>query len=662
MLCTGGIALILELGGKSLRISADMEENYLATGGHGEMNEIRLTNEEALAFNIYPEGEQAQHAPQILVGAEETHYFTASQAGARKDVKVIDEGGNVYITPTETEMILSGQKRKVNRVGEVWFSLPLKEGDIITEIGIAGPISTTDIHYKKASLFEKHPGWSQGTEIASVQQDTQDPDTVWENIADYTVPKDRMVLVRVDLYSSRDHANNKLSEIWWRVMPAEKGNEELRYIGAIHAESYRQESFQGGTYGCVSPGTNNHKAELWFTLPVKKGETIGEISISGPIPTTDTHYKKATLYSGGTEIASVQQNQGDYYRVWNTIVDYRVPADGDIKVKVELFSTRWNHQNAFTGLWFKFSSSKGVYNLYTSNTLASVQALSKSHVDGSVVRAHWSFIEPSNDAYNWSMLDADIARAEQYGKDVVLEVIAGYYAPDWVKNSVPAEQTVCFTHERLGYICAPFPWNTTYLGYWYEFVDALGARYRDNTTVKVVRATGPSAFSEINVHGDIADYGGLTREQIKEQLKTAWKGTIDRYETAFEGKKVIVVAVQTVFGDPSVAKGVVDYGYNTYGRKFGLMGLWLSAKQYDATNPMLDLKNLINSYSSKTFTGYQMLWFVTGDPTNRMEGSLRTAIDNGLSDGVSILEIYEIDILDPTLENDIIYAHNALTG
>lgn len=348
---------------------------------------------------------------------------------------------------------------------------------------------------------------------------------------------------------------------------------------------------------------------------------------------------------------------------------------------------------------------KGVYDLHTADTLASRQALSKSYVDGSVIRARWDLVEPADNTYDWSKIDADIARAEQYGKDVTLEVIAGIASPQWAKGSVYtglcdpngdtfedssddgkcniAKQCFCYLHTQRNQVyCMPFPWNSTYLEKWHEFVDELGKRYASNPSVKVVRATGPTTASETNTPLSISEWSacGFTASSVKTNLKTAWKNTTERYETAFGKKKIIAVAVQNVFSDDSVAKDIVDYGYNTYGNKFGVMGLWLDAQDYSQNTLMLNLKNLIKSYSDKTFTGYQTVWLVTTDPSDRMNCSqyadlvtglcddnckdkcLRGAVDNGLADGVKYVEIYEPDILAQGLQAAIEYAHEKLTG
>ncbi|MCR9077298.1 MAG: beta-galactosidase, partial [bacterium] len=47
------------------------------------------------------------------------------------------------------------------------------------------------------------------------------------------------------------------------------------------------------------------------------------------------------------------------------------------------------------------------------------------HVDGVLVRMEWATLEPSPGVYDWSLLDEQISRADQYGIKVSLAVVNG---------------------------------------------------------------------------------------------------------------------------------------------------------------------------------------------------------------------------------------------
>ena len=142
---------------------------------------IQFNKQEAVS------GESISDVSGYAVAGEETYYIS-SISGSRQSVVFNSADG--YVTPgTNTEL---------------WFSLPVKPGDVITEIGVHGPVGTAGTQYKKATLYEKHPGWSGVTDLGiSVQQNQGQLDQT--KTISYTVKTGQMVVVKVNLYSSTDN-------------------------------------------------------------------------------------------------------------------------------------------------------------------------------------------------------------------------------------------------------------------------------------------------------------------------------------------------------------------------------------------------------------------------------------------------------------------------
>jgi PKD repeat protein len=74
--------------------------------------------------------------------------------------------------------------------------------------------------------------------------------------------------------------------------------------------------------------------------------------------------------------------------------------------------------------------------------------------------------------------------------------------------------------------------------------------------------------------------------------------------------------------------------------------------------------------ANQVTTGYQMLWFVTDDPSYRMNGgvgiapatALQNAVDQAIAGHAHYLEIYAADVVNPALQGVLANAHAALAG
>lgn len=299
---------------------------------------------------------------------EEVNYLSAMQAGAR--VNTITDPVNGFIKPTPS------------RKGEVFFSLPVYLGDYITEIAIIGDGGTVAGQYNNAVLIEKHPGWYGSNERGSVKQYPNEKGTKWLNITDVTqtVHPNAYFIIRVDLYSPSLTPDNKLYGIAYKVKPAPKQAEEKRAIAAVHAGSQYLVSTQSDGYAYIIPQYGSKTGEIWFSLPVKEGDIITEIGLSGPIHSSAAMSKKLILvekhpgWSGGTEIASLTQIQGNYYMV-SKATNYLVPAGRGVLLKVELSTpSGYVKDNTFTGVWYKVKPAAGAEKLKFISPMHSAQA------------------------------------------------------------------------------------------------------------------------------------------------------------------------------------------------------------------------------------------------------------------------------------------------
>ncbi len=359
-----------------------------------------------------------------------------------------------------------------------------------------------------------------------------------------------------------------------------------------------------------------------------------------------------------TDFQNYQNNQG------NTNQNSEASSNGNSK---NILSGNQNKNS--DGQVSVSSDINGVYALGTGNTedkdLNSDAILNNPDIDGLSIRLHWDQIEPSEGNYSWSVFDNLIAKARNANKKAMLRVTAGTYTPDWVYAAGAQKVTATDQnsyHSTYGQqISVPVPWDGVYLQKWTDFIKVFGERYKNDSSVVAIQMTGPSDAGEMYLGGK----GVVNNKSLwdsygwsPDKLVNAWKQTVDAYAGAFPEKQLVIDISNPVnFDNPQqIVNDILSYGYQKLGTKFSIQGNWLAAK----TNPNFPLYQVVENYSSKTAVGFQMLWFVTNDPTNRMGGTLRQAIDKGLQAGAKYLEIYTRDLSNQSLAGDIEYAHRQL--
>lgn len=110
---------------------------------------------------------------------------------------------------------------------------------------------------------------------------------------------------------------------------------------------------------------------------------------------------------------------------------------------------------------------------------------SNDNVDGILLRVKWSTIEPSDNAYNWELIDNQFSQALKYNKKVVVAIQAGRYTPEWVyKAGVAKLQFTEINHmgkakKSYDVSVAP-PWDTRYQ----SFVLDMLTSFRDHIKSK----------------------------------------------------------------------------------------------------------------------------------------------------------------------------------
>jgi hypothetical protein len=333
----------------------------------------------------------------------------------------------------------------------------------------------------------------------------------------------------------------------------------------------------------------------------------------------------------------------------------------------------------------------GIYAGGIGNKATPQTVLNDPQVTGIALRATWNFMEPTENAYNWSYLDGQIAAAANAGKKVTLSVRTGVSTPSWVyaagaqaftfiDSSSPATQKM------------PVPWDSVYLSKWETFIRQLGAHYASNPDVVQVKITGvnldtaetrlplstgvkvSNGSTTWTTTNDVAHWvaDGYTRTKVE----NAWQAIANTWSAAFPNQQIAAdldpnqfppidnqgnVFVDQQGADNQIVTDIINRGINSFGAQF--------AAQNDGLSTFWIYPTVANVADQIT-TGYQTIWSATGDPTYRLNGGtpigvvpeLQRAINKALAAHAQYLELYIADLENPALHDVILNTAMALTG
>ncbi len=293
-------------------------------------------------------------------------------------------------------------------------------------------------------------------------------------------------------------------------------------------------------------------------------------------------------------------------------------------------------------------------------------AVKNPFISGVAVQIRWRDIEPVEGRPDWSKLDQLFAAAESSNRWVQLLIFPGFFSPPW---AVEGARSLAFqiqygpgkgTPEKL-----PLPWDSVYLGHWFDFLKLLAARYGNSPAFRVVAAAGPTSVSaEFTLPHKPEDVQKWRSAGYRpSRYVGAWRKVFEEYAANFPAQ---YVSLSLGFGlnidergqkDARAAKptkeAVVEEGVRILGRRFALQDSNLDGNAEPAHGP--HGVPYVIGYNGRIVTGFQLRTSCLRNSGNMgAEGdpvlALKRAIHRGLQPNVaghraSYLEIYEPDVL-----------------
>lgn len=266
----------------------------------------------------------------------------------------------------------------------------------------------------------------------------------------------------------------------------------------------------------------------------------------------------------------------------------------------------------------------------------------KEFVAGVLVRAPWSDLEPSPGVYDFSILDNELARAEEYNTLVTLAIVNGPNAPGWL--AAQGVQMIPFLDFSDGQQkMLPLLWDAKYLNYWKNFIAALGARYNSHPRIALVHitnATGNGFEMQLPEKTEVIapwEDVGYSEDNVID----SWQQVIDAFGFAFPDKP-LDFDVHPVLRSDTVAQTLVTYANSALSDQFGVFAAWWSQDNANTAYP--EMNRLLVQAAAGTFGMVQMVCSETENPGCMGEGGMTQSVSQALQNGIRYLEVWNQDI------------------
>ena len=312
---------------------------------------------------------------------------------------------------------------------------------------------------------------------------------------------------------------------------------------------------------------------------------------------------------------------------------------------------------------------RGVYSIAGVNSDPVSRTLENPDVDGISLRTDWSTLEPTEGIFDWTYLDGAIALCVANGKDVLIRIGTQQSKPAWVTTAVKRARGKFFTFLDNGVKTKiPVFWDPTFVAKKTNMIRAVGARYTDNPSVKIVVVSFANATSEDwgvpHTPSDLIAWlrVGYTTALMLSTGTTMINTTMDAFPNQY-----VTLAVggngtlDLPFGEDFVARTSVTTARLLYGER-----MIAQRNNLSATIPL----------APGTGTLWSMIWDLQPEVGAQMvnvcfeseicgegldpEDALTMSIQNGLDYGLKFIEIYQSDV--NRYPAVITWAHNELNA
>lgn len=333
------------------------------------------------------------------------------------------------------------------------------------------------------------------------------------------------------------------------------------------------------------------------------------------------------------------------------------------------------------------SISQGIFAVIGFNE-SPTEATWRADIDGVVIRTYWRDVNPQRGTYDWNFLDRQFQKADQFKKKIHLIIAPGFYSPDFVLNDARIEKAsfeVPQGPDQGKQRSLPLPWDSVYLSGWFAFVREVAGRYRERDSLAYISATGPNSHNgEVSLPRGVADRQkwlslvGGEQTLLESKLLSAWSQTFEVFCDQFRNKHYTLAVISRSLplkeddrSESSYIEKLAQTGYDQCPGTFGLQTNGLDGRPLDpAGADPLPQWDLVASFAGKALTGFQTrapgnLYDcpkATAECSSKKIKIFRQVLDNARVAHPDFLEVYESDVLDPSLAPLISQARQDIFG
>ncbi len=197
----------------------------------------------------------------------------------------------------------------------------------------------------------------------------------------------------------------------------------------------------------------------------------------------------------------------------------------------------------------QFERPTGIYAIGLRGEPPPTELLEKPFVDGVALAQEWRTVEPTKDVYDFSTIDATLARLERYNKKLVLTIFP-FRAPDYLITD-PQTHTYLVAHAGPN-ITLPVPWDPTGLARYEALFRALAehlvpnaaedgstVRFRDHPLLAGMPAwpMGMNGIRDVCLAGGrcpaIYDVPHYSREALTNGILRSLRVVVDQFPNQF---------------------------------------------------------------------------------------------------------------------------------
>lgn len=280
--------------------------------------------------------------------------------------------------------------------------------------------------------------------------------------------------------------------------------------------------------------------------------------------------------------------------------------------------------------------------------------LAHANCDGMRVKTQWSILQPTSDiaSIDFSQIDLAVSIAHNRGKKVGISINAGGFCPDWLWAA--GAQSYTLTEGRVAGEKVPVPNDPVFLNKWKKVIAAFGARYDANPDVAYVVICGLGNHDEWNLAQGPNDSAALAANGGVDRWIAQAETIITSYANKFPTTP-FMSALQFPFYGQDGADAIIvvsSWAVIRYTGRFGVGNNGLNPNSQIDYPPN---QIIHNNYSTQP-SGFQE---ATSLPANH---DLLNSMQAAANLGGRYVEIYQVDMANNALQNDITQGRQLLLG